>query len=191
MKKLYITIITILAFAVSSVAQPRAVGLKVGPVLEASYQHSVMRGDAFIQADFGFDYLNYGYKPGTKATATYNMIIGHPQWGGTNDWNFYVGPGISIGYVGDSGNYDYGIEEKGSETINGRMGFMTSLVFQVGIEYNFAFPLQISCDLRPMFGFHICNDYTSPEYGYAKGGFQYYDSGVYGFIPSISVRYRF
>lgn len=51
---------------------------------------------------------------------------------------------------------------------------------QIGLEYTFWFPLQLAVDLKPQFGFLAGN-----------GGTAYFKGGLYGFIPSISVRYRF
>ena len=49
---------------------------------------------------------------------------------------------------------------------------------QLGVEYTFTFPLAISLDVRPQFGYH-----------FGDGGV--YSGGLYGFIPTLGVRYRF
>jgi len=72
---------------------------------------------------------------------------------------------------------------------------MLALTGQVGIEYNFDFPLQISLDIRPYFGMHINdgrfripNTDTVVKYEKKIG---FYDNGLLGFAPCLSVRYRF
>ena len=50
---------------------------------------------------------------------------------------------------------------------------------QVGLEYTFWFPLQLAVDLKPQFGL------------YANHGASFFTEGLYGFVPSLSVRYRF
>ncbi len=51
---------------------------------------------------------------------------------------------------------------------------------QVGLEYTFWFPLQLAIDLKPQIGFWA---------GHGNAGF--FTEGLYGFAPSMSVRYRF
>jgi hypothetical protein len=65
----------------------------------------------------------------------------------------------------------------GSAYTNDADHFLFGFLGQAGLEYQFWFPLQLSADLRPTFG--ICD------------GEFYGDGIVYGFIPTISVRYLF
>ena len=68
---------------------------------------------------------------------------------------------------------------------------MLGIAAQAGLEYNFEFPLQLSVDIRPYFGFHVAEgrDINS-ELSYSpKTGF--YNRGLLGFIPTLSARYRF
>ena len=73
-------------------------------------------------------------------------------------------------------------------------GFMMSVVAQAGIEYTFWFPLQLSLDMRPYFGFHTNKGYeidggpADIRYG-AKTSF--YNRGLLGFIPTLSARFTF
>ena len=55
---------------------------------------------------------------------------------------------------------------------------MTSVALQLGLEYCIWEHLALSADLRPLIGFHF-------------GSGRFYRSGMYGFIPSLAVRYRF
>ena len=80
----------------------------------------------------------------------------------------YAGPGASLGYV-----YDV----RGSRNDN-KAELMTAVALQLGLEYCIWEHLALSADLRPLIGFHF-------------GSGRFYRSGMYGFIPSLAVRYRF
>lgn len=173
-------------------AQPKAVGIRTGVIgFEVSYEHTTFNSD-FIEAEMGLD---FGYSangnPGIKFTGIYNFTLARPAWTERGTWALYAGPGISMGYVNDMVRYRSGdFIKRHSDN-----GFMFSVAGQAGLEYTFWFPLQLSVDLRPYFGFHI-NDGTTVHYNNgdkinygSKIGF--YNNGLFGFIPSISVRYRF
>lgn len=157
MKKIILVAALVLGFAAAAVAQPRAVGLRGGWGTELSYQHTM--GDSnFIEADlglFGFGSLN--------AVATYNWMLAQPNWTGKGEWGVYAGPGAAVGLGFTSEN----------------PGLNVAVVGQVGLEYTFWFPLQLSVDLRPQIGFHLGEN----------AGF--YKDGLLGFAPCLSVRYRF
>ena len=150
MKKVIILAAVVLWFTVPSFAQPRAVGLRGGYGIEASYQHAL--GSNFIQADLGL------VGDGITATGTYNWMIASPQWTDRGDWGIYAGPGAAIGLYNKS--------------------FCAAVCGQVGLEYTFWFPLQLSVDLRPQIGFWAGNN---------ASGFY----GLHSFYPTFAVRYRF
>lgn len=155
MKKAILIIALALGFAATVSAQPRAIGGRLGYGLEASYQHT-LGGENFLEADlglFGYDSIN--------AAASYNFMIVQPQWTTRGEWGIYAGPGVYLG---------------GYTTGHFRMGVLAN----VGLEYTFWFPLQLSADLRPQFGFYT-----------GKGDTAYDIEGVFGLVPTISVRYRF
>lgn len=54
--------------------------------------------------------------------------------------------------------------------------FTFGIMGQAGIEYSFWFPLQISLDIRPSFG---------------VSGSSFYRAGLWGFLPALSLRYKF
>lgn len=173
-------------------AQPREMGLRVGAGgMEAAYQHS-MSSTGFIEGDLGLDFgYNANGRPGIKVTASYNYIWAQPAWTARGAWSIYTGPGLSIGFVDDLVPYE--IDDKISGYCDG--GFMVGLVANIGVEYEFSVPLSITLEVRPCFGIHMNDgrfkipgtDFTG-EYG-GKTGF--YDNGLLGFIPSVSLRYRF
>lgn len=136
----------LLSFSALANAQPRALGLRGGYGAELSYQHSLGRN--FVEADLGWT-VN-----GVWVSGIYDFLV--PIQDG---FNFYAGPGAQLGM------YMY---TKDGQYFN---RFDLGLAGQVGIEYNFDFPLQLSLDWRPAFTF-------------LGGGF-----GFYGI--ALGVRYRF
>lgn len=152
MKKLFVIAIVAMMSVVAS-AQPRAIGGRAGYGIEASYQHSV--GNNFIEAGLGF---NFG--TGISATATYNFIFATPEWTPKGTWEWYAGPGLTLG------------------TYFSKIPFTFGIVGQVGLSYTFWFPLQLSVDLRPAIGIDCYN-----------GGARFSTGGLFGFIPTIGVRY--
>lgn len=189
MKRLLLTI-TIAIAATAAIAQPRSGGIRIGGTgLDLSYQHTMSRNQ-FVEGNLGLDFGNSG-QAGFKATAIYNFVWARPAWTDQGSWALYAGPGISLGAVNDMCVYKFGKERIGY--LDG--GFMLAFAAQVGVEYNFDFPLQLSLDVRPYIGMHV-NDgeyydiigQEDRKYGSTVG---FYDNGLMGFIPTLSVRYRF
>lgn len=97
-------------------------------------------------------------------------MIAQPDWTSQGEWGFYAGPGLALA--------------------TGKDLFYVGIAGQVGLEYTFEFPLQISVDVRPYLGMHSNTGIKMNDQQYAgKSGF--YNAGLAGFIPSISVKYRF
>ncbi len=157
MKKIIIIAALVLGFATAVSAQPRAIGGRLSWGLEASYQHTVKNAD-FVEANLGL----FGFGS-FDATATYNFMIAQPDWTSRGEWGFYAGPGAALGFNFIGGNF-----------------FHAAVVGQVGLEYTFWFPLQLSVDLRPQVGIAANSN-----------GAAFYRGGLYGFVPTIGVRYRF
>ncbi len=130
MKKIILIAAMALGFVVTAVAQPRAVGIRGGYGIEASYQHTL--GDKFVQADLGL--LGRGF----NLAGTYNWMLAKPQWTDRGEWGFYAGPGASIGF---------GVTNTAHVAVAG----------MVGLEYTFWFPVQLSVDIRPQFGLDFGN----------------------------------
>ncbi len=149
MKKILIVAALMLGFAVAAVAQPRALGIRGGYGVELSYQHAL--GSNFIEADLGLNTFN-----ALNVAATYNFSIA--QFGG--GFNFYAGPGAAVGIgFGEASHFNVG------------------LAAQVGLEYIFNFPLQLSLDLRPQLGVAIVNEGVG--------------LGFWGWFPCLGIRYAF
>ena len=163
MKKILLIASLALGISLAAAAQPRAIGARMGWGFEASYQHT-MKGADFLEADLGlFTYALNG-------AVVYNFMIAQPAWTDRGEWGFYAGPGGAVG-IG---------------VLNGTGGFNLSAAGQVGLEYTFWLPLQLSVDIRPYFGFHVNDGFH--DFG-SKCGF--YNYGMLGFVPTLSVRYRF
>ena len=119
-----------LGLVVTAVAQPRAIGARLGYGAEVSYQHTL--GNNFIQADLGL----MGFGANINANATYNWMLAQPQWTDRGEWGVYAGPGAGLGLG----------------WLNGASYFNIGVVGMVGLEYTFWFPLQLSIELRPQIG---------------------------------------
>ena len=149
MKKILVIAALVLGLAVAASAQPRAIGVRVGNGGEVSYQHSL--GTNFLEVDGGLG-LGFDGVFNVGATGIYNFMIAQPQWTDRGEWGFYAGAGAAVGF---------------SESLHiGAAG-------QVGLEYTFWFPLQLSIDLRP-------------QLGLVNSAF-----GIWGWAPHLGVRYRF
>ena len=145
MKKFLAIAVALVAFAAVSTAQPRAIGVRAGYGGELSYQHSV--GSNFAEFDLGL------FNNSAALSAIYDFIIA-----GNGNFNVYAGPGARLGtWVGK----DYS-------------GFDLGLAGQIGLEYNFSFPMQISLDWKPIWHF-IGDDHK----------------GFDGYGAALGLRYRF
>lgn len=161
--KRFILVTVIILATVSAKAQVRAVGIGLGGSETISLQHYIYgMDDCFFQLDFGY-HTGVPSSGSTRLTATYNMVILSPEWTWMGEWNFYAGPGIQLG--------------SGFTPLK---SFNIGVAAQVGLEYVFDFPLQLSVDLRPSFGILL-----------SEGRFKYDMDGLMGFIPVVSARYRF
>lgn len=145
MKKFIAIAVALVAFAAVSAAQPRALGIRAGYGGELSYQHSF--GANFAEFDLGL------FNNAAAISGIYDFIIA-----GDGIFNFYAGPGAQLGLW--TGDYS---------------GFDLAVCGQVGLEYNFTFPLQISLDWKPVF--HFIGD---------EGA-----KGFYGAGAALGLRYRF
>lgn len=191
MKRLILTIV-LASVAICVYGQPRAIGIRFGVTgLEASYEHSINKLQ-FVEGNMGIDFGNkVNGMPGIKAEGTYNIIWARPAWTNKGSWAIFSGPGAAIGYVNDEVHFKSENEIISFED----NGFMLGISVQVGLEYTFWFPLQISLDLRPMIGMHVNGGTYQTRSGIEMPGYGtrigFYDNGLMGFVPSLSFRYRF
>lgn len=154
MKKFLLITVLALGFA-TAYAQPRAIGGRLGGNLEASYQHTL--GKNMLDCTLGVGLGNY---MALNAFVAYDWVFNIKSWPHAGEWNWYVGPGAGVGLFFD-GNLDVPV----SVNVGG----------QIGVEYQFNFPLNLSLDYRPMINVLGFGDNT---WGYWYG-------------VALGVRYRF
>lgn len=167
MKKIILSAIMLIGLAFTAQAQDiskNALGLRFGSNNgfggELSYQRALGSNNR-LELDLGLrnrsNYNNNGYDDNAiKLTALYQWV-----WNIEGGFNWYAGVG------GGVGNYNYNFNgEKYSDTFVFAAG-------DIGIEYNFDFPLLISLDFRPEFG-----------------GNGYYENN-YGSDVALALRYQF
>ncbi|MBQ9201696.1 MAG: hypothetical protein IJ154_04940 [Bacteroidales bacterium] len=130
MKKALLVLVAVFGLTAVMMAQPRAIGLRIGPSTEVSYQH--MMGENFLEVDGGI-FFNHGF----YATGIYNFIFASE-----GDFNFYAGPGATVGF--------YNYKDDADQT---QSGLDLGIAGMLGMEYNFQIPLTLSLDWRPTFYF--------------------------------------
>ncbi len=142
MKRFITIVVAVLCLAAVANAQPKAIGLRATYGAELSYQHYA-GGSNFWEFDAGlFDNL-------LDVVAIYDFSIAP-----VGPFNFYMGPGAFLAIW--PGN-------KHDDHANMQVG----LAGQIGLEYTFDFPLQISLDWRPCF--NLMNGFAWAPYGAALG----------------------
>lgn len=164
MKKFFIMLVAVVALSASAMAQAGsekyAIGARVGygyagfPV-EVSFMWGIGPELNRLEMDLGFHYWHYaGYNyAGLQFTAAYQW-----RWNIVKGLHWYVGPAANI-----STQFRY-------------LPFSFGVGGQVGIEYDFDAPVQLTIDYRPMYNFH---PWENNFFGH------YNDSFCFG------VRYRF
>jgi len=160
MKKLFATLILLCAVISVSFAQPRAIGGRIGYNVEASYQHSIAKINMLdISAGVTNEWNGWAY---AEANCMFDWVFNIK--GG---WNWYVGPGVGLGlgYGRFWNEHNYN-------------PFRVNVGAQLGFEYQFGIPLNLSIDWRPMVN----------VLGFGHNAYPIYKS-FYNF--AIGVRYRF
>lgn len=164
MKKLFVLTVIALGFTLASNAQDiadNAIGLRLGDSdgfgAEISYQRALGENNR-LELDLG---LRSGNNfDGFKLAGLYQWV-----WQLDGDFNWYAGAGGGIAsYSFD--NIPDGFDD--SETF-------VFVAGDIGIEYNFDIPLQLSLDFRPEIGF----------------GNRAFDNNDLDFDIALGIRYRF
>lgn len=185
MKKILL-IVALVATCAWVSAQPRAVGVRLGYGVEASYQHQTSETN-MVSLDLGM----FGYH-GLEVACTYDWI--NPGgldfskvWSEKGEWNWYAGVGAALG----SG------WPRISQTDDRRSVYTwgyAGVAARVGVEYNFWFPLQLSIDYRPTFSLGLSR-YKVDDYEYNEHSTSYdlgfYSGSLYAGAITIGVRYKF
>lgn len=132
MKKIIFTLI--LAAGIFTAASAQVAGSAIGARLtygaELSYQHALSDANRLE--------LDLGWAAGSTAlTGAYHWVNSISSVSGLN---WFIGPGAGVGVYSVADN---------------KLGFTAGIVGQIGLEYNFSFPLQLSLDYRPGINFRI------------------------------------
>lgn len=160
MKRIFLAVFISLSTVLSAQSQPKAFGLRLGNDCQLSYEHNIGPDTDFYEVDLGMQFY-YGYAVGLNAAAAYNFMIAQPKWTEKGQWGFYAGPAAKLGYVWIGGYLAVGA--------------------QIGLEYEFECPLQLSIDIRPVVGLAL----------EGKCIRLYGADALLGALPCLSVRYRF
>lgn len=161
--------ICILAFvamvSVGAYAQPRAIGLNLGPWSSISYQHGFGENNMLDVAANIILPIHSGFGVGGHVTYDWIDPFNAPvPWNNKGEWHWYMGVGGSAGFI-------FPYKDESSWWYAGVAG-------HVGIEYDFWFPFQLSLDWRPSIGIA----------GKDKIGFNL--DGIWGGIQ-LGIRYKF
>ena len=124
MKKVFfVLVLAAMAGVMNAQVQGKSLGLRFGNAGEISYQHP-LSGATRLEVDLGFGSWKTG---GVYLNGIHHWVMDlselHPGF------NWYYGVGAAVG-------------------INTNV-FAAGVVGDIGIEYNFDFPLQLSLDWRP------------------------------------------
>lgn len=156
MKKLTLIAIMLFTFQFVKAQTPadHALGIRFGGgdgvEAEISFQ-TFIGGNNRLEFDLGFEDHGHDNVNGFKFSLLYHWV---GEVGSGFYW--YVGAGGSLG--GWNGEDDFG----GDDDIDD--GFFLDADGQLGIEYYFPIPIQVSLDLRPEFG--LINDDFDFGYGF-------------------------
>lgn len=142
MKKAFLVLAILVGSAALTFAQPKSIGGRLGNYgidvsIDVSYENYVFGGADFLEFGLGLD---NGFSTSSfHVDGIYNFMILEPDWTPVGHWGFYAGPGASVAVWKNSDD---------ENTVYA--GFLGN----VGLEYTFNFPLQLSIDFRPrlMFG---------------------------------------
>ncbi|MCR4664574.1 MAG: hypothetical protein K5660_04320 [Paludibacteraceae bacterium] len=165
MKKSILIVALVLCSTFVAMAQPRAIGINLGPWTSFSYEHGFGTDNMLDVAANVI--LPFGNGFGAGGHVTYDWIDPFGAtfpWNEKGEWHWYMGVGGSAGYVWEK---------------NANNWFYAGVAGHIGFEYDFWFPFQLSLDWRPSVG--ICNAGN-------KVGFN--NAGIWGPI-SLGVRYLF
>lgn len=193
MKKLFLAAMLVMASVAMVMAQPRAIGARLGCGAEFSYEHQL--GQNMLSVDAGFLVgPSDTFIPGVEGVVTYDWI--NPfgtsvPWSKRGEWNWYMGVGAGAGAY-----FIYENTEGPNGEVLGRNfnnNIFVGVAGRIGIEYDFWFPLQLSLDWRPLVGPGI-NFYTYKVGGVTQSSSTniYYNTAglVVGGI-ALGIRYKF
>ena len=184
MKKSFLVAIIALVCGTMAYAQPRAVGGRIGINDDFVYQHS-LSDKTFIELNAGlFDWWN-----GVHVDFLHEWIWLTPQWTEKGEWNWFAGVGANVGWKWNDPHPVYNSSVKYTGSYNARP-ILVGAIGNIGLEYNFWFPLSLAVDYRPTLGVLAGKDAGSiiTDDGTILP-FRFYTNGLWDL--AISVRYKF
>ena len=164
MKK-YLLIAVLAVASLAAYAQPRAIGVNLGPWSSFSYQHGF--GEANMLDVAANVILPINSNIGVGGHVTYDWIdpFNAPvPWNNKGEWHWYMGVGGAGGFVFPTSNYSG--------------WWYAGVAGHIGIEYDFWFPFQLSVDWRPAIGIA------------GSDGIKFNIPGLWGGLQ-LGVRYKF
>jgi len=144
MKKLFLSAFLLIGLAFSTQAQDRknAIGLRLGDNdgfgAEVSYQRTLSTKNR-LEFDLGF--RNTDYYDAAKLAVLYQWV-----WNIEGGFNWYAGVGGGAGTWDFNDHNHYPDHFHEGDDDHGTFAFAAG---DIGVEYNFDFPLQLSLDFRP------------------------------------------
>lgn len=133
MKKLLLVVIAVIGLAFAANAQNNAIGFRLGTDAEVSMQLG-MGDNNRLELDLGANgFLTWNDHHFFSLTGIYQW-----HWNIVEGLGWYVGPGAQVSYFRTASANNY---------------FNVSVGGQIGLDYDFPIPLQLSLDARPMWNF--------------------------------------
>jgi hypothetical protein len=169
MKKTLFALTVLLGLSYSLQAQQfkNAIGLRFGDNDgfggEVTYQRSLSKNN---RLEFDLGWRDTKHYDAAKLVGIYQWV-----WEIDNGFKWYAGPGVGVG----SWRSQY--YNNGHHIYSDESGIFLLATGDIGIEYNFKFPLQLSFDVRPEIT--ISSDYNDVRDRSFSGDF------------GLSARYRF
>lgn len=184
MKKSFLIAAIALVCGTMAFAQPRAIGGRLGYNVDFVYQHSLSE-KTFIELNAG----GVNWYQGAHVDFLHEWIWLTPNWTPKGEWNWFAGVGANVGWNWRDTHSVYAPSTGVISSVTSQ-DFLAGAVANIGLEYNFWFPLSLAVDYRPTFGV-LVGPNAGSRYD-SKGNIpsmRLYMDGLYDF--AISVRYKF
>ena len=161
MKKILLSAVMLIGLTLSVNSQEirkNAIGLRIGDNdgvgAEISYQRALGKNNR-LELDLGL--RDSKYYDAMKITALYQWV-----WNISGGFNWYAGAGGGLGTYKFKDDYDFPGNDNDNYDDSGTFLFVAG---DIGIEYVFDFPLQLSLDLRPelYFGDEVRENSFGPD----------------------------
>lgn len=192
MKKTLLIALAAMLCGTMAYAQPRAIGGRLGWNEDFVYQHS-LSDKRFIEANVGLFDLSYtqtnGLAGGLHADFLHEWIWCTPNWTPKGEWNWFSGVGANVGFKWNDPHTVFNLKGNTVGTYKASP-ILVGAMANIGLEYNFWFPLSLAVDYRPTIGLLMGKDAgrIMADDGTILPA-RFYLEGFFDF--AISVRYKF